>query len=132
MAGCAQAGGGPTGGKSEQRDSALLRALLAYLGEKDRAAHEFSTCCTGGIDLKRDEVVPLWVTRNCAALGRRAEAIRQIGRAQASRVNMLNYSAVQLRLDPLWESLRGDPEFAQLIAKAEAGEKAEDSRATSL
>jgi hypothetical protein len=71
------------------------------------------------------------VTHDCAALGRRAEAIRQIALAQATRISVLNYSAVQLRLDPHWESLRGDPAFARLVARAEAGEKADASPATS-
>ena len=99
--------------------------LLANLGERDEAARQFPVWLQmGGIDLADDKPVPPSVTRLCVLLGRHAEAIQQIRRGLREERHAVAYTAATLRLDGDWDPLRGEPEFANVIAEAEAMEKA--------
>ena len=55
--------------------------------------------------------------------GDRAEALRLIGTALQSKRHATFYTASDLRHDPTWKSLRGDPEFTRLIAEADRAEQ---------
>ena len=52
--------------------------------------------------------------------------MRQIGVALDHTLHATFFTAADLRYDPTWAPLRGDPEFARLVAEAERVEKADD------
>ena len=99
--------------------------LLASLGERDEAVRQFAVLLQmNGVNLADDKPVPVPVTRICVLLGRHAEAIQQIRRGLKVERHAVDYTAATLRLDGDWDPLRGEPEFAKVIAEAEAMEKA--------
>ncbi|MEJ1970975.1 MAG: TIR domain-containing protein [Lacunisphaera sp.] len=101
-------------------------SLLAQLGARAEAARQFAVLLQLlDIDLAADKPVASWVTRNCVLLGRKAEAVRQIARGLKRERHAVDYTAATLRLDPVWDPLRGEPGFAEVIAQAEAVEQAQ-------
>lgn len=105
--------------------------LLAKLGEKTEAAKQFGILAQlRGIDLAGGKAVPVWATNICIILGRKTEAIQQIALGLQQVRRAVSYTAAILRLDPLYDPLRGDPEFAKVIAQAEAIESAATIAAT--
>jgi hypothetical protein len=71
------------------------------------------------LDLAAEKPVPSWVSVICGMLGRKAEAIAQIRRGLKHERHAVDYTAATLRLDPVWDPLRSEPEFAGLIVQAE-------------
>ena len=99
-------------------------SLLATLGRREAAEREFALLLElAGIDLAAPKPVPVWVTQCCVLLGRKTEAIQQLALGLKQPRHAVDYTAAVLRLDPGWEPLRGEPEFAPLIAAAEASER---------
>jgi tetratricopeptide (TPR) repeat protein len=99
--------------------------LLADLGERAEAERQFSVLLQmRGIDPAGVVWVPRWVTENCIALDRKAEAIQQIANSLKSERYAVDYTTAILRLDPTFDSLRGEPAFQKLILEAEAMEQA--------
>lgn len=122
--------------------------LLACLGEKDRANHDFDVLMQMlGVDLSQAQRLPFWVTRTCIQLGRHTEAISQIRRSVIQPQNEARapilaeerskpvttagytsldarfYSAAVLKLNPDFDPLRGYPEFQQLVDTLERSER---------
>jgi serine/threonine-protein kinase len=62
----------------------------------------------------RTYVQPMWITAIEAALGDKAEAIRWLRQAVGDRSVWLIY----LKVDPLFDTLRTDPRFADLVQQA--------------
>jgi len=103
--------------------------LLAKLGDRDQASRELSAVLQlDGINLARDEPVSPKITEIFTALGRRNEAIQQIARRLRDKRHALYDPSGSLGLDPRWAPLRSEPGFAQVIAQAEAIEKADTTR----
>ena len=99
--------------------------LLAKLGEKAEAAKHFEVLLQlRGIDLADGKAVPVWVTEICINLGRKSEAIQQIALGLQQVRRAVSYTAAILRLDPTYDPLRGEPEFAKVIAAADDLERA--------
>jgi tetratricopeptide (TPR) repeat protein len=100
--------------------------LLAKLGEREEAGRQFTVLAQmQGVDPAGAAPVPNWATDLCVALGRKADAIRQVSSGLKLERHAVDYTAAILRLDPDWDSLRGDPAFAQLIAEARAREQSD-------
>ena len=99
--------------------------LLVSLGEKAEAEKQFAVLVQlNGLDPTGAVPVPGWVTELSIALGRKTEALRQIAVGLKQDRRAVTFTAAILRLDPEYDSLRGEPEFARLIAQAEAIERA--------
>jgi len=113
--------------EAPNRQVALFRRaqLLAKLGEREQAEIQFKTLIERtGIALAGDAPVPTWVTDLLIQLGRPGEAIAQISRALRRERRAVDYTAATLRLDPKFDPVRDRPEFARVIAEAEAIEQA--------
>ncbi len=111
------------------KDPPLLRArvqLLARLGQPDEAARQLSVLLQiVGVDAERATIVNPPITDCFIALGRKAEALRQMASFVKNGPNWrMYYSSATLRLDPTYDSLRAEPEFTALLAEVEAREKA--------
>jgi TolB-like protein/Tfp pilus assembly protein PilF len=74
-------------------------------------------------------LVPVWFSRAYLALGERTEAMRQIAVLLSSKLHAVYLTAADLRFNPIWAPLRGDLEFARLIAEADRVEQADDAAA---
>jgi len=99
--------------------------LLARLGQREEAERQFATLIQmAGIDLTGQQAVPTWVTDCCVLLGRKADAIRQISLGLNRGRHAVDFTAADLRLNPDWDPLRGEAEFAAVIAEADRVEKA--------
>jgi hypothetical protein len=59
----------------------------------------------------------------------KTEAIQQLSRGLKRERHAVDYTAAVLRLDPEWEPLKTEPEFADLIAEAETVERSSDPTA---
>jgi hypothetical protein len=66
-----------------------------------------------------------WVSRVCLGLGRHADVIRQISLSLKQRRRAVDHTSWELKLNPDWDALRGNPDFAAVIAEAEKIEQAE-------
>jgi tetratricopeptide (TPR) repeat protein len=109
---------------------ALRVRLLAKLGAREEAARQFDVLLqTIGLDLTRARAVPAWVTVNCVLLGRHDDALRQIEAGLERARRAVDFTAADLRLHPDWAPMRGRPEFARLIARAEEIERAVEAAA---
>ena len=105
---------------------ALVRRaqLLAKLGEREQAEIQFKALVERtGVSLAGDAPVPTWLTDLMILLGRHEEAIAQISRALRRERRAVEYTAATLRLDPKFDPMRARPEFARVIAEAEAIER---------
>ncbi len=99
--------------------------LLADLGEREEAARQYSALLQlRGLDPAGNKPVPFWLMETGIKLGRKAEVLRQLSLGLKDPSHVVDYTAAQLRLDPLFDPLRGDPEFPKVIAEAEAIEQA--------
>ncbi|HWA10769.1 MAG TPA: TIR domain-containing protein [Opitutaceae bacterium] len=100
--------------------------LLAKLGELEEATRQFDLMVEmRGIKTDPGAVVPPWVRELNILLGRKQEAIRQIGVGlRVTGRHTIEYSAATLRLDPLFDPLRGEPGFPELLAEAQSVEAA--------
>ncbi len=106
---------------------ALVRRaqLLAKLGEREQAETQFKALVErAGVSLAGDAPVPPWATEMLILLGRHEEANTQISRALRRERRAVEYTAATLRLDPKFDPVRAKPEFARVIAEAEAIEQA--------
>jgi len=109
-------------------EEALAHADLASVDAQLGLANEALREADRAVDLQPLEKnalwAPAWLANRAAVnaqLGRHDEAIRLIHQMVALRVNVI--SACELKLDPAWDPLRGDPRFEELIFEAEAKEK---------
>jgi len=99
--------------------------LLAELGERNEAERallvwEQLTGAKYGADAPMDERV----VRVYLLLGRKAEAIRQLGYAadlEATGKEVKESITADLRLNPWWDPLRDEPAFKALLADKDAG-----------
>jgi hypothetical protein len=88
----------------------------AELGDKEKAIQEGRTACDM-LPLAKDAVVGVILTTNLARIyaltGEKDLALEQL-----EIVSKLPYgpSYGELRLDPEWDSLRGDPRFEKIVA----------------
>jgi tetratricopeptide (TPR) repeat protein len=94
----------------------VLALIDAELGEKEKAIQEGRTACDM-LPITKDAVVGVdlitKLARIYALTGEKDLALEQL-----DRVSKLPYgpSYCQLRLDPEWDSLRGDPRFEKIVA----------------
>jgi TolB-like protein len=94
----------------------VLALIDAELGEKDKAIQEGRTACDM-LPLAKDAVAGVVLTNNLARIyaltGEKDLALKQL-----EIVSKIPYgpSYGQLRLDPEWDSLRGDPRFEKIVA----------------
>jgi len=106
-------------------DSRLLShrfTLLIRLGQREEAEHLLGVLLQLlGSDADATSVT---MSRAYTLLGRKAEAISQISVGLKRRKRTVIFTAADLRLNPVWDPLRGEPAFAAVIAEAEASEKA--------
>jgi len=91
--------------------------LLAWLGRTEEAAHEARTTA----ELTPEDEEFYWfgsVVRTYAVLGRADEAFRLLQRMQPPPGTDVGWplTPALLRLDPLWDKLRGDARFRALLA----------------
>ncbi len=111
------------------KDPPLLRArvqLLARLGQPDEAARQLSVLLQiVGVDAERATIVNPPITDCFIALGRKAEALRQMASFVKNDPNWaVSYASATLRLDPIYDSLHAEPGFTALLADVEAREAA--------
>jgi hypothetical protein len=94
----------------------VLALIDAELGEKDKAIQEGRTACDT-LPITKDAVVGVLLISNLASIyaltGEKDLALKQL-----EIVSKLPYgpSYGELRLDPEWDSLRGDPRFEKIVA----------------
>jgi tetratricopeptide (TPR) repeat protein len=99
--------------------------LLAALGERAEAEKQFAVVLQmQGLDSSGEKPAPSWVTHVNIWLGRKKEAIQLISLGLKQQRRAVDYTAALLRLDPTFDPLRTEPEFAQLVSQAEAIELA--------
>jgi hypothetical protein len=108
-------------------DRGLLstRALLvARLGDREAAQRQAAMLQQmTGVNLGGDQPVPAWATELCVLLGRKADAIRLLSRGLKVEWHAVDYTSWSFKLDPDFDSLRSEPDFARLIAEAEEIER---------
>jgi hypothetical protein len=94
----------------------VLALIDAELGEKEKAIQEGRTACDM-LPLAKDAVVGVALITNLASIyaltGEKDFALEQL-----AIVSKLPYgpSYGELRLDPEWDSLRGDARFEKIVA----------------
>jgi hypothetical protein len=94
----------------------VLALIDAELGEKHKAIQEGRTACDM-LPITKDAITGVTLTTNLACIyaltGEKDLALKQL-----EIVSKLPYgpSYGQLRLDPKWDSLRGDPRFEKIVA----------------
>jgi predicted negative regulator of RcsB-dependent stress response len=94
----------------------VLALIDAELGDKEKAIQEGRTACDM-LPPTKDAMVSVILTTNLARIyaltGEKDLALKQL-----EIVSNLPYgpSYGQLRLDPEWDSLRGDPRFGKIVA----------------
>ena len=99
--------------------------LLAHLGRRDEAEQRLPELRQiAGMDSSGARFGMQSLTDSFIALGRKSEAIREIRSVIANSPRWFGaYGSTQLRLDPAYDPLRGEPAFAALVAEVEARER---------
>ena len=104
--------------------------LLAHLTDREKAMQAFTVFIQviGGEPTKALEN-RAWVgrplTQATILLGRHADAIALIRSVLKQQVHvMMDYSAATLRLDPMFDPLRAEPEFQRLLAETQGSDQA--------
>jgi len=99
--------------------------LLAHLGRRDEAEQRLPALRQiAGMDSSGAWFGMQLLTDSFIALGRKSEAIREIRSVIANSPRWFGaYGSTQLRLDPAYDPLRGEPAFAALVAEVEARER---------
>jgi TolB-like protein/Tfp pilus assembly protein PilF len=99
--------------------------LLAHLGRRDEAEQRLPALRQiAGMDSSGAWFGMQSLTDSFIALGRKSEAIREIRSVIANSPRWFGaYGSTQLRLDPAYDPLRGEPAFAALVAEVEARER---------
>ena len=94
----------------------VLALIDAELGDKEKAIQEGRTACDM-LPVAKDATVGVMLTTNLARIyaltGERDLALKQLD-AVSKIPNGPSYG--ELRLDPEWDSLRGDPRFEKIVA----------------
>ena len=94
----------------------VLARIDAELGNKEKAIQEGRTACDM-LPVAKDATVGVMLTTNLARIyaltGERDLALKQLD-AVSKIPNGPSYG--ELRLDPEWDSLRGDPRFEKIVA----------------
>jgi TolB-like protein/Flp pilus assembly protein TadD len=100
--------------------------LLARLGQPEEAARQLVVLLQiVRVDPEHATIVPPDITEDFILLGRKTEALRQIASFIRNSPHWsVAYPSARLRLDPAYDPLRGEPEFAAIIADAQARERA--------
>ena len=102
--------------------------LLIRLGQREEAERLLGVLVQ--VLGSNADATPVAMSRAYTLLGRKAEAISQISAGLKRDKRAVLFTAADLRLNPNWDPLRGDPAFAAVIAEAEAIEKAAAIAAT--
>jgi Flp pilus assembly protein TadD len=94
----------------------LLGVMDAGLGRKEEAIRQGRRACEL-LPISKDAVDGPWIATNLAQIlawtGEKSAAIEQL--ETVARVpNILSYGF--LKLQPMWDNLRGDPRFEKLVA----------------
>jgi len=98
--------------------------LLVRLADREKATREFNILAQmQGFDLTGEKPVPFWATKIGIALGRHSEAIQQIRLGLKLPRHAVDYTAATLRLDPVFDPLRNEREFQQLLSEADEIER---------
>ena len=102
--------------------------LLAWLGREEEALREARTAT----ELAGGDEIRLWFyspVRIYAALGRADDAVPLLEKfaGRNPRTAQWPLTAALLRVDPLWDKLRGDPRFQALCAEPPAKKKETDT-----
>jgi len=100
--------------RSARLPANLLQAQRDFFG-----AHTYERVDKPGV------FPPTWFAQACLLAGEKAEAMHHIDVALKSKLHASYFTASDLRHDPNWAPLRGDPEFNRLIAYAEQVERAD-------
>lgn len=96
-------------------------SLLIRLGQREEAERQFAVLLQMNVNV---DISSSGVFAKChALLGHKVEALKAIAAGLAGRSHAVIFPSGALRLDPVYDSLRGEPEFAKLIAEAEALER---------
>ena len=94
----------------------VLALIDAELGDKEKAIQEGRTACNM-LPPTKDAVVGVWLINNLARIyaltGEKDLALKQLEIVSKLPAGP---SYGQLRLDPEWDSLRGDPRFEKVVA----------------
>jgi TolB-like protein/Flp pilus assembly protein TadD len=104
------------GQPGNDRPLSMLALIDAELGEKEKAIGEGRTACDM-LPVAKDAIQGVQLITNLARIyaltGEKDLALKELG-----TVSKLPYgpSYGALRLDPEWDSLRGDPRFEQIVA----------------
>ena len=96
---------------------------LAQLGQRDEAERVFAliTQMSGADPAQASSGRASWMR---VLLGRKADAIRVIAAGLKRGTHAVEFTAADLRLNPGWDPLRSEQEFAAVIAEAERIEQA--------
>jgi cytochrome c-type biogenesis protein CcmH/NrfG len=96
----------------------LKAATLHYLGEAEAAGQAYRLAVELG------PTPPLWIQALMeppgVVIGRVSAELDRTSRTSGLHVVETNTTAASLRLSPIFDPLRGDPRFAELVARAEA------------
>lgn len=112
----------------ENRNLSLLRRrveLLARLGQGEEAKRQLALLSeVAGPESERTAGLTAGISLCNALIGQKAEAIRQIATFVRTSANwQVTFSSAALRLDPDYDTLRGEPAFEALIAEIAARER---------
>jgi hypothetical protein len=99
----------------------VLALIDAQLGDKDKAIREGRTACDM-LPPTKDFLNGVWLITNLARIyaltGERDLALEQLEVVSKLPIGWLGPSYGELRLNPDWDSLRGDPRFAKLLEES--------------
>jgi hypothetical protein len=101
-----------------EKPLSVLALVDAELGEKDKAIHEARTACDI-LPPAEDAVHGVLLLNNLARIYA-VTSERDLALGQLEIVSKLPFgpSYGELRLDPVWDSIRGDPRFEKLVEES--------------